>query len=98
MMNSFADMASSIASALKPSANESASMYQPLNPSSPKPGTSSTHSSVGISPGRKIDLQEKLLNQVDLLHKMFERGAITTNQFELRRDSVMKQLQSLDCD
>ena len=59
----------------------------------PKQNTSSTRSSVGMS-----TLQEKVLTQVDLLHKIFEHGAITNNQFELRKDSVMKQLQSLDYD
>lgn len=93
MMHSFATMASSIAGAIaKPS-----STSQPSTPASPEP-TPPAHSSVGISPGRKIDLQEKLLKQVDLLHQMFERGAITADQFELRRESIMKQLQSLDCD
>ena len=93
MMHSFATMASSIAGAIaKPS-----STSQPSTPTSPEP-TPPAHSSVGISPGRKIDLEEKLLKQVDLLHQMFEHGAITADQFELRRESIMKQLQSLDCD
>ena len=49
----------------------------------------------GISPGRKIDYQEKLLNQVDLLHRMFEHRAITADQFEKRRESLLTQLDSL---
>ena len=89
VMHSFADMASSIACALKPSATSNTP--QPLNPPSPE-GNCSARSGVGISPGRKIDLQEKLLKQVELLYKMFEHGAITADQFELRRESVMKQL------
>ena len=48
----------------------------------------------GISPGKKIDYQEKLLNQVDLLHRMFECGAITVDQFEKRRESLLTQLDS----
>ena len=95
MMHSFADMASSIAGALtKP---HPSSTPQPSSAISPEK-SSATRSSVGISLGRKIDLQEKLLKQVDLLHQMFERGAITAEQFEKRRESIMKQLQSLDCD
>ena len=43
----------------------------------------------GISPGRKFDYQEKLLNQVDLLHRMFEQGAITADQFEKRREPFL---------
>lgn len=41
-----------------------------------------TCNSVEILPGRRIDYQEKLLNQINLVHKMFESGAITTEQFE----------------
>lgn len=93
MMHSFANMATSIAGAISKSSHSS----RPSSPTSPE-GNTSAHSSVGISPGRKIDLQEKLLKQVDLLHQMFERGAITADQFELRRESIMKQLKSLDCD
>ena len=52
-------------------------------------------SSVGISPGRRIDYQEKLLNQIDLAHKMYERGAITTEQFEKRRELLLTQLDAL---
>ena len=48
--------------------------------------------SVGISPGRRIDYQEKSLNQFDLAHKMFERGAITTEQFEKQRNLLLTQV------
>ncbi len=43
----------------------------------------------GMSPGRKIDLQAKLFSQIDMIHGMFERGAITTEQFEKRRCSLL---------
>jgi len=49
-------------------------------------------SGIWISPGKRIDYQAKLLNQIDLAHKMFERGAITTEQFEKRRDMLLSQL------
>ena len=49
----------------------------------------------GISAGKIIDYQEKLFNQVDLLHRMFEREAITVDQFEKRRESLLTQLDSL---
>ena len=96
MMHSFANMATSIAGAISKSSHSS-STPQLSSPTSPE-GNASARSSVGISPGCKIDLQEKLLKQVDLdlLHQMFD--AITTDQFELRRESIMKQLESLDCD
>ena len=52
-------------------------------------------SSLRISPGKKIDYQAKLLSQIDLAHRMFERGAITMDQFEKRRDMLLGQLDSL---
>jgi len=59
-----------------------------------KAGSSTTK--LGISPGRKIDMQGKLLQQLELIHNMFERGAVTTEQFELRKMSIMKQMEKLD--
>lgn len=94
MMNSFANMASSIVGALSKSSNTPQPSLSPTSPVSE--GSASIRSSVGISPGRKIDLQDKLLKQLDLLHQIFERGAITVDQFELRRESIMKQLGTLD--
>ena len=41
-------------------------------------------------------MQGKLLQQLELVHNMFECGAITSDQFEKRRESVMKQLETLD--
>lgn len=76
-----------IATALKSSSNQVCS--------SPSQGKD-TAINTGISPGRKIDLQEKLLRQIELLHKMLESGAITPQQFEARRESVMKQLEQFD--
>ena len=55
---------------------------------SDKENCNSAGTNTGICPGRKIDYQEKLLNQVDLLHRMFERGVITADQFEKRRVAV----------
>lgn len=83
MMKSVSEMALQIATAIKESPHKSS-----------VPTTSSV--SVGISPGRKIDMQGKLLQQLELVHNMFERGAITSDQFEKRRESVMKQLETLD--
>ena len=50
---------------------------------------------IGISPSRRMDLQERFLKQIDLLHKMFERGAVIAEQFEKRRDSLLSQLDGL---
>ena len=81
MMKSVGEMAIQIATAIK----------------SPQKSNVSTSSvPVGISPGRKIDMQGKLLQQLELVHNMYKRGAITSDQFEKRRASMMKQLETLD--
>lgn len=43
----------------------------------------------------QIDLQPKILNQIDMLHKIFEHGGITSNQYEKRRDDLLAQLDTL---
>ena len=43
----------------------------------------------------RIDLQEILLHQIEMLHKMSECGALNREQFEQRRDSILTQLDSL---
>ena len=68
-MKSVSEMALQITTAIKESPHKSS-----------VPTTSSV--SVGISLGRKIDMQGKLLQQLELVHNMFERGAITSDQFE----------------
>ena len=40
----------------------------------------------------KIELQETLLKQIEFLHRMYESGPITDSQFEVRMESIMKQL------
>ena len=82
MALAFTSMANSVASAFSP-------------PTKPPVDVSSDSSVVCISPGRRIDFQEKLLKQIDLLHKMCEKGAITSQQFEKRRDSLMIQFDKL---
>lgn len=94
MMKSVADMATTIATAIK---SPAANMQNLSNTSPPRPqGNNTSSAAVGISPGRKIDLQDKILRQIELLHKMLECGAITPSQFEVRRESAMKQLDQLD--
>ena len=41
-------------------------------------------------------MQGKLLQQLELVRTMFERGIITTEQFEKRRESLMTELEKLD--
>ena len=82
MMKSVSEMALQIATAIKKSPNKS--------------NVTTSSVSVGISPGWKIDMQGKLLQQLEFVHNMFEWGAITSDQFEKRRESVMKQLETLD--
>ena len=91
MLRSVGDMAMTIATAIK-SPEADVRKETPVTNTS----TSSTSSNVGISPGRKIDLQGKLLHQLELAHGMFERGTVTAEQFEKRRGSIMTQLERLD--
>ena len=86
MATAFTKMADSVSSAF----TKSTSAASESNKESPEGS-----SSVGISPGKRIDYQAKLLHQIDLSHKMFERGAITTEQFEKRRDMLLSQLDNL---
>ena len=90
MATAFTEMANSVASVFT---RENTT----LSPSKTKPALSTPEPShaTGISPSRRIDLQERLLKQIDLLHKMFERGAVTVEQFEKRRDSLLSQLDGL---
>ena len=91
MATAFTKMADKVASAINHSDKELC--HSPDH----KEHTTDTNKckSVGISPGRRINYQEKLLNQIDLAHKMFERGAITTEQFEKRRNLLLNQLDAL---
>lgn len=81
MATAFTDMANSVASA-----------FTREKPTSPKPAPVTPDvREPNVSPGRKIDFQDKLLKQIDFLHKMYERGAITSEQFEKRRESLLLQ-------
>lgn len=87
MASAFTTMAKSVATAFKPNLCTS-------EDSTPTK-QSTALSGVGISPGRRIDLQQKLLNQLDMLHKIFERGALTSDQYEKRREDLLSQLDNL---
>ena len=89
MATAFTKMADKVVSAFSREKEEN------YNPDRKEHVGANTCNSVGISPGRRIDYQEKLLNQIDLAHKMFERGAITTEQFEKRRELLLTQLDAL---
>jgi len=91
MATAFTKMADKVASAINHSDKE---LRHSPDHKEHTPDTNKCKS-VGISPGRRIDYQEKLLNQIDLAHKMFERGAITTEQFEKRRNLLLTQLDAL---
>ena len=78
MTSAFTHMANSVASAFSGLEGKAAtSVSTPTK-------VASTSSSLphGISPGRRIEVQEKLFNQIDMLHRMYEKGAITPSQFE----------------
>ena len=83
-----------MASAFTTLANSVSAALQPKN-ASPKQQPESCDPMI-ISPGRKIDLQAKVLHNLQLLHNMYEKGAITTAQFEKRREALMQQLDVLD--
>lgn len=91
MMSAFTHMANSVASAFSgPEGKAATSVSMPTK-------VASTSSSLphGISPGRRIELQEKLFNQIDMLHRMYEKGVITPSQFETRRESLLSQMDKL---
>ena len=76
MTSAFTHMANSVASAFSgPEGKAATSVSTPTKVA----GTSSLPH--GISPGRRIELQEKLFNQIDMLHRMYEKGAITPVYF-----------------
>ena len=86
MASAFTHMANSVASAFS----------TPDKQRDAQTDISSSNTGVGISPGRRIDYQDKLFKQIDMLHKMYERGALTPEQFEKRCQSLLEQLDSLD--
>ena len=88
MASAFTKMADSVASAFTVKSQND-------RPESTMKENQDSASSLGISSGKKIDYQAKLLSQIDLAHRMFERGAITMDQFEKRRDMLLGQLDSL---
>ena len=48
---------------------------------SPQKTNNITNKTTGISPGRKIDMQGNFYNW-NFVYTMFEKGAVTTEQFE----------------
>ena len=87
MASAFTTMANKVASALSPGPSSSSATTPTKRPEA---------GSVGISPGRRIDLQAKLFAQIDMIHGMFGRGAITSEQFERRRNALLTQLDELE--
>ena len=79
----FTKLANSVTAALKPTSDD---------PSC----TPTKHVHSAVSPRRRIDLQGKLLQNLQLAHTMFEKSAITVDQFEKRHSSLLKQLDVLD--
>ena len=72
MASAFTQIANTVTSAfLNPSSKEN---------SSPRKEESLRVPTV-ISPGRKIDYQDKLFKQLDLLHSMYDCGVLTVHQF-----------------
>ena len=92
MTSAFTHMANTVASAFSPDTGPKRKVETSVSTPTKVATTSLEH---GISPGRRIELQEKLFNQIDMLHKMYERGAITSSQFEIRRESLLSQIDKL---
>ena len=85
MTSAFAHMANSVALAFSGSEGKAVTSVSLTLTKEASTSSSLPH---GISPGRKIELQEKLLNQFDMLHRIYENGVITPSQFETRREST----------
>ena len=84
MTSAFTHMANSVASAFSgPEGKAATSVSMPTRVASIS--SSLPH---GISPGRRIEMQEKVFNQIDMLRRMYEEGAITPSQFKTRREST----------
>ena len=86
MASAFTSMANTVATALQP---------DHAAQSTPTKQTSLPQALACISPAKRIDLQQKLFTQIDMLHKMFERGALTSEQYEKRRDDLLNQFDNL---
>lgn len=94
MASAFTNVANTVVSAISlPVTQREAN--SPAKCSTPHKEHSNAHKSVGISPRRRIGYHEKLFNQIDMLHKMYERGALTSQQFEKRREVLLSQMDSL---
>ena len=50
---------------------------------------------VGVSPGRLTNLQGKFFDQLKQLHKLFERGTLTKEQFEKQKQLILDRLDEL---
>ena len=88
MSEAFTNMATTLVTAFnKPTPS-------PSSPISNK-GTSSIQSEVGVSPGRLADLQGKFFTQIEQLHKLFDCGALSKEQFEKRKQVILDRLDEL---
>ena len=50
---------------------------------------------MGVSPGRLANLQGKFFDQLKQLHKLFERGTLTKEQFEKQKQLILDRLDEL---
>ena len=94
MTEAFTSIATSIASVIgnSSSANDT--------PSSPTTATDRCRSNIpnpdaGMSPRRLADLQGKFLTQIEQLYSLYERGALTLDQFKKRKEIILKRLDDL---
>ena len=87
MNETFTSMATSLASAFRQGKSG------PSTPVADK--RRSVAAEVGVSPGRLADLQGKFFDQLEQLHKLFERGTLTEEQFEKRKQVILDHLDEL---
>ena len=50
---------------------------------------------IGVSPGRLADLQGNFFSQIEQLHKLYECGALSEDQFEKRKQVILERLDEL---
>ncbi len=84
--------------------NMATTLVTAFNKPTPPPGlsspisnksTSSIQSEAGVSPGRLADLQGKFFTQIEQLHKLFDCGALSEEQFEKRKQVILDRLDEL---
>ena len=59
-----------------------------------KTNTSSSGSSDGMSPAKRINLRTECINQLDKWHMLLEKGAITSDQYQQLQDTILGDIKN----